>query len=32
VNVLGDILASDGRLAEASDVFYRAIEKKPDAR
>ncbi len=28
--VLGDILESDGRLAEASDVFHRAIEKKPD--
>ncbi len=28
--VLGDILESDGRLAEASDVFHQAIEKKPN--
>jgi tetratricopeptide (TPR) repeat protein len=28
--VLGDILESDGRLSEASDVFHQAIEKKPD--
>ena len=28
--VLGDILEFDGRLAEASNVFHQAIEKKPD--
>ena len=28
--VLGDILESDGRLAEASDVFHQAIKRKPN--
>jgi len=28
--LLGDILESDGRLSEASDLFHRAIEKRPD--
>ncbi len=28
--VLGDILESEGRLSEASDVFHQAIKKKPD--
>jgi tetratricopeptide (TPR) repeat protein len=28
--VLGDILESDGRLSEASDVFHQAIKKKPN--
>lgn len=28
--VLGDILESDGRLSEASDIFHQAIEKKPN--